>query len=506
MKRLNILFSLLAVFTLLSLAACSSDASIEETDEGTENPETPENPATPVASTFYTVDNIDDTYANVAGVANVANWGPYNVHDPSIIKVGGIYYCYNTDVSFGSDVRPGIQVRKSEDLINWEWIGWAFSGLPAKGASFIQSKGGTPFQALWAPYVMQVDNEYRLYYSLSSPTGRLSVIGLATSDSPEGPWIEKDLVVTSEPGGAIQTNAIDPSVVITPTGEHWFYYGSAYDGIYKLKLNPTTGLAANIGDKGNRIAQRGFTNGIINGNIEGPEVIYNADEQKYYMFIAYDWLQTKYNVRVGRSDTPEGPFFDFNGVDINTEIDNGPMILAPYRFDGHSGWQGVSHPGVFKDDDGQYYMAHQGRPGENSFYMVLHVRKIHWTEDGWPVVSPERYANVSQTAITSEDLTGNYEQVILGYQITPGFSDEQRNPDFQNSIGLRLNSDGSINDNTNDLWSYNEPWLLLNFGDGAFIDKLYVERGRDWENRVESTILLSGLNNEGTAIWGKKID
>ena len=142
------------------------------------------------------------------------------------------------------------------------------------------------------------------------------------------------------------------------------------------------------------------------------------------MFIAYDWLETKYNVRVGRSDNPDGPYLDYNGLDINTAVDNGPMILAPYRFNGHSGWQGVSHPAVFKGDGDQYYMAHQGRPGEDRFYMVLHIRKIHWTEDGWPIVSPERYANVPQTAITNTDLVGDYEQIILGYSVTPGFADE----------------------------------------------------------------------------------
>ena len=109
-------------------------------------------------------------------------------------------------------------------------------------------------------------------------------------------------MVTSLANNAIQTNAIDPTVVVDKAGNHWFYYGSAWDGIYILKLDPATGLAATSGDKGRRIAQRGFTNGHINGNIEGPEVIYNPQFDKYYMFISYDWLQTKYNVRVGRAD------------------------------------------------------------------------------------------------------------------------------------------------------------------------------------------------------------
>src|SRR5206468_3345789 len=154
--------------------------------------------------------------------------------------------------------------------------------------------------SLWAPYIMKVGSEYRLYYSLSSAVSRLSVIGLATASSPEGPWTEKGIVVTSRNDATTQTNAIDPTVLVAPSGEYWMYYGSAYDGIYILKLDPATGLAFTTGDKGKRIAQRGFTGSTINGNIEGAEIIYNESLNKYFLFISYDWLETKYNVRVAR--------------------------------------------------------------------------------------------------------------------------------------------------------------------------------------------------------------
>lgn len=501
-------FGFIILATLLAvMVSCSKDNPVEtppDVSSPTPEPE-PEPEPEPSPAPVYTVDNIMDTYFSVAGEENASQWGPYNVHDPSILKVGNTYYCYNTDVSFGSAVRPGIQIRKSQDLINWEFLGWAFNGLPSKGAAYIRGQGTEPFNSLWAPFVMQVGDEFRLYYSLSSEVGRLSAMGLATSSSPEGPWVEKDLVVTSAPDGTVQTNAIDPSVVVTPEGEHWFYYGSAYDGIYKLQLNPATGLAMSTGAKGVRVAQRGFTNGTVNGNIEAPEVIYNESQGMYYMFIAYDWLETKYNVRVGRSTSPEGPFLDINGMDINTEEDNGPMILAPYKFNDHSGWQGVSHPGVFKDDEGQYYMAHQGRPGENSFFMVLHVRKIHWTENGWPIVSPERYANVAQTEILESDLVGNYEQIVFGYRVVPGYANEQLSADFQFSENLELMANGTIDGESANTWTYEAPWLNISLDDGATTYKLYVERGRDWENSIESTILFSGLDDNGTAIWGKKI-
>jgi arabinan endo-1,5-alpha-L-arabinosidase len=433
----------------------------------------------------FNINDLTDTYASLAPFAYYSKWGPYNVHDPSIIKSGDWFYSYSTDAAYGTAVRPGIQVRKSKDLVEWQFVGWVFNALPAAGANFISQAGGIPNQSLWAPYVLKVGSQFRLYYSLASNIGRLSVIGLATATSPEGPWTEQGIVVTSKADNATQTNAIDPSVIVTPQGEHWMYYGSAWDGIYILKLNTGTGLAATANDKGVRIAQRGFTGSDINGNIEAPEIIYRNNN--YFLFIAYDWLETKYNVRVGRAGSPQGPFLDFNGRDINLEEDHGPMILAPYQFQGHGGWQGVSHCSVF-EDSGQYYMAHQGRPSVNKFFMVMHVRKLFWTADGWPVVSPERFARVPQTPVSKNELSGDWEQIELGYRVVPGYAVEQVSADLQIATTISLNAD---------TLSYNAPWLDLKWG------RVHVSRERDWENKRE-TLVFTGLSNTGTAIWGKK--
>ena len=327
-----------ALWLLVFLCACGKGG------QTVVNP--PVDPPPPPPPVAFDINNINDTYESIAPFAYYSQWGSYNVHDPSIRKFGDAYYCYSTDVGFGlaGTLRPGLQIRKSKDLVEWKYVGWVFPGLPAMGVAYLKGLNATPVDALWAPCVVKVGSEYRLYYSLSSNVFRTSVIGLATATSPEGPWTERSIVVTSS-SSRQQTNAIDPSVLITPTGEHWLYYGSAFDGIYILKLDPATGSAMASGDIGKRIAQRGFTGSTINGNIEGAEVIYNETTNKYYMFIAYDWLSTKYNVRVGQGDNPQGPFYDYNGIDINTVQDHGPMIIAPYKFQGHAGWQGRrNHP------------------------------------------------------------------------------------------------------------------------------------------------------------------
>ena len=447
---------------------------------------------------------LGDTYGHLASADRVYEWAHYNTHDPSIIRDEQFFYCYSTDVAFGHDIRPGLQIRRSINLVEWEFVGWVFNGLPTQGAFFIRQNGGEPNNGLWAPYIMKVGDEYRLYYSLASNKPRLSVIGLATSDDPKGPFREKGVVVTSLDNNTVQTNAIDPTVIVDKSGKHWLYYGSAWDGIYLLELDPATGLAVRNEDKGKRIAQRAFTSNTINGNIEGPEIIYNEEFDKYYLFIAYDWLETKYNVRVGRSENPDGPFYDFLGQNMNEENDDVPMILAPYQFDGHAGWQGVAHPSVF-EQEGQYYMAHQGRPGVNPFYMVLHVRQVHWTEDGWPLLSCQRYAAEEEMPVEESELIGTWEQIVLGYEVVPGFAEEQISPDFQTSVALTLDAAGTVNGDENNTWSYEAPWLTMLWGNTS-INPLYVERGRDWENQIDSTVLFTGLNQEGTAIWGKKTE
>src|SRR5690625_4961536 len=59
-----------------------------------------------------------------------SQWGTLNGHDPSIFKEEDTYYTVSTDVKVGGAPFPGIQIRKSDDLIEWEYVGTALDSIP----------------------------------------------------------------------------------------------------------------------------------------------------------------------------------------------------------------------------------------------------------------------------------------------------------------------------------------------------------------------------------------
>ena len=430
-----------------------------------------------------------DTYHEYWNVPE--KWTIYNVHDPSVNKDGEWYYMYSTDVSMGGGTPYGGHKRRSGNLIDWEFLGTAFDGITDSAREyFLTYNPDYEDGGIWAPYLHKAENEFRLYYS--APGGlvhqNLGYIGYATSESAEGPWEDKGMVASSHPGDTI--NAIDPTIVVdVETGQNWMAYGSYQMGIYMVELNPETGGLLEDGDRGHLIARR---HGGRHASIEGPEIIYRNGW--YYLFVSYDWLEDYYNVRVGRSRNPEGPYYDFDGNDMAVFADNIPMILFPYRFNHHVGWQGTGHCGVFRDGD-QYYMVHQGRTSSSIYNMVLHVRKMFWI-DGWPVLSPQRYAGVPQTGIDAEMIPGQWEHIPMVYDRTV----TNLRPDL-----INLDSDGRINGSNQNTWSLDADTLIMSWHGGQYIDRMIVSHAWDWENRCLA-LVYTGMNQNGLNIWGKRVN
>lgn len=360
-----------------------------------------------------------DDYTALSEIENYKQWGTYNVHDPAILFHDSVYYMYSTDAIFWQR-RPGterpqvktgnIQVRTSRDLVHWNFEGWAFDSIPFVAKDWVRThndnRGATN---IWAPFPVKYKDKFRLYYCVSAFGKQISYLGLAESDSPMGPWKEIGPVVRTQIGDKM--NAIDPSVVTDPaTGEMWMIYGSYFGGLYEVQLNPETGMTLRSDDQGKCVARR--ANGKKD-NIEAPEVVYSPQQKKYYLFVSYDPLMTTYNLRVGRSDKIEGPFYDYFGQDLSDTTNNYPILTYPYQFEMHTGWAGTGHCGVIHAPDGALYLAHQSRLSPENQLMDLHVRKIFWTPDGWPVLSPERYMGEENEEFQTENLQGVWEVIRI---------------------------------------------------------------------------------------------
>ena len=459
-----------------------------------------------------------DDYTHLSSMEHYKEWGTYNVHDPAIKKFGDDYYIYSTDAIFAENAEiareknvplGNIQIRKSKDLVHWEFVGWAFPEIPQEAVEWVHANNeGNGATNIWAPYVMKQGDRYRLYYSVSAFGKKTSWIGIAESGSPEGPWEDKGAVVKSN--SQTPMNAIDPSIIEdTENGRIWMHYGSYFGGLYCVELDPATGLALKKDDPGHLVARRAD---YRKDNLEAPEIIYNAELKKYFLFVSYDPLMTTYNVRVGRSDTPEGPFRDYFGKNMNDTTNNYPVLVAPYRFDNHSGWAGTGHCGILTTEEGRYFMAHQGRLSPGNQLMVLHVRELLFTPDGWPVVSPQRYAGDDAREVSAKDIAGEwelirirestYERQLEAGQILWG-EGSLKEEEWNESFLLNLNTEGSTSDNGS--WSFikKNQTMSLTIGEETFRN-LYIFAGHDWENQTR-TILLTGLDDEGRSVWGKRI-
>ncbi len=376
-----------------------------------------------------------------------------------------------------------IQRRKSVDLVHWQFAGWVFDSIPDEAAEWIASHGGMRgITSATAPAIMKHDRTYRLYYCISLSARNSSYIGLAEAKSPNGPWSDKGCVIKSD--ASSPTSATDPTLIASEDGLY-LYYGSSAGGFYVVELDPETGFRESDEDMGALVVAGRNLGGR---SIEAPEIIYNPDNNYYYLFASYRDAQDRYNIRVGRATSPTGPFLDYFGRSMADSTESFPIVAAPYSYDNHEGWSGMGRCGIFRDKKGMWYLSHEGRLSPENQQMDLHVRQMFFNRDGWPLLSPERYTGSKRKSLTLEDLCGDYE--IVRFE-----GGEQTHSKFMN-IDVE---DGD--------WTFDEGEQLLNLTlwDGSTVDGLMVFMGHDWENERE-TILFTGIDDKGRSLWGKRVE
>lgn len=270
---------------------------------------------------------------------------PY-IHDPStVVESNGKYFTFGT----------GAGGLMSDDGYTWH------SGAVRPG-------GGV------APDIIKIGDRYYVAYAVGGGgmsgghASNVKVMWNKTLD-PKSPDFEyHDVGVVASSNGVEDCDAIDPSFLYAK-GHLWLSYGTYFGFIRIVELDPKTGK---------RLPGNKAVNVAI--DMEATDLLYR--DGWYYLLGTHgtccDGANSTYNIRVGRSRNPTGPYVDNMGIPL---LKGGGKLVAAA-----SGRHiGLGHFGLLNlGDNVQKFSMHYEADLDRGGRSVLDIRPLLW-KDGWPV-------------------------------------------------------------------------------------------------------------------------
>lgn len=269
--------------------------------------------------------------------------------DPSICKADGRYYM----VCSTENVFPGIRVMESEDLINWEQIGWCITRRSQIDFAEMASDDG-----LFAPTIRF--HEGRFYVVCTDNTKNRNFY--VYTDDPHGEW--------SEPIDLHQSG-IDPSLLFE---DGTCYFTSNGRDEYNVPCIQQSEIRIETGEiiNGPHIIWYGSGGRLV----EGPH-LYKIGAY-YYLIAAEGGTEYGHMETYARSRSPFGPFDNYAHNPVLTNRDQGDDEI-----------QGTGHAELIEDYDGNWWMHFHG------FRQLKKWRQYHtlgregflmpvvWDDTGW---------------------------------------------------------------------------------------------------------------------------
>ncbi|KAH9915771.1 glycoside hydrolase family 43 protein [Epithele typhae] len=236
----------------------------------------------------------------------------------------------------------------------------------------------------WAPDVSRVNDEFVLYYAVSTGGRRNSTIGVTTSPNMEsGSWTDHGKVIQTKESDTF--NAIDANLIDADGLK--LLFGSYGDGIFQLQMSDIsttlTPLPGNHLAGGDKMPDEGgftykpknssffytfFSNGVtpLQGATERPPP------------------GQEYKVLVGRSENVAGPYVDKSGLNL-TSPPAGTLVLGSHDTVYAPGGQSVYLDPVSGRDIMVYHYVMNDSFGGPSY---LGVNFLDFSS-GWPEVVEE---------------------------------------------------------------------------------------------------------------------
>lgn len=465
-------------------------------------------------------------------------------------------------------------MKKGGQDVNFSFNAYAWSekGSTRKGKTY--SVDGM----MWAPDVIwnPVMNKWCMYLSINGDSWYSSII-LLTADNIEGPYRyqapvvisgffendaykETDLELaigtqgslpsryaTGEKWGDRYPNCIDPCVFYDEEGKLWMSYGSWSGGIWLLELDGNTGLRdydivyEQVGTGDNITVDPYFGTKIAGGHYVSGEASYIEYIGGYYfLFVTYGGLQDGgvagdynnggYQMRVFRSERPDGPYVDaFNtsavynswqlnfGSDANTN--RGVNIFGAYtdwgnQAKGSYGERSQGHNSIIAAEDGRTYLVYHTR-FQNSAALFgwdnahqVRVHQVFQNQDGWLVAAPFEYTGES---VKSDDIATTQQistsQIPGKYMLlTHRFKLDHTKKEAVKPVEVELNADGTITGEvtgTNNKWEAIEGTSYINIVLNNLTYKCVMTE-QTLEPDDTKVAAFTGTRTSGVSIWGYK--
>lgn len=453
--------------------------------------------------------------------------------------------------------------------------GGATVSLPKFSATAWAKRGSTSYNVdgnMWAPDVIwnKAMKKWCMYLSVNGDNWYSSII-LLTADNIEGPYLYQAPVVMSGfhtgtsykdtdlevaigtqaslPGryavgsnwGKRYPNCIDPCVFYDEDGKLWMSYGSWSGGIWMLELDENTGLR----DYDVEYTLTGAGDGVTVDPYFGKKVaggFYVSGEASYiehignyyFLFVTYgglaaggvasDYNNGGYQMRVFRSEKPDGPYLDTEGKDAIFQsfmVDFGPQsktnrgvnIFGAYGDWGNMATGNLSersqgHNSILAAEDGRTYLVYHTRFQNSGENHQVRVHQVFQNQDGWLVAAPFEFTGeqvksadiATSQQIATAQVPGGYKLLIHKYRLN------HTTKELVTPVEIQLNADGSISGSQSGTWSINEGTSYITITLGSTVYKgVMVEQ--NLENKTfsgDKTPAFTALADDGVTIWGYK--
>lgn len=496
-----------------------------------------------------------------------------SVHDPSIVwePVSQTYYI------FGSHRASA----KTTDMMNWTaftapWA-TATSTDATNSAALAEAikwskRGSTSYSVdgnMWAPDVIwnKAMNKWCMYLSVNGDNWYSSIV-LLTSDNIEGPYLYQGSVVMSgfhsgtsykdtdlekaigtqaslpsryavgNKWGNRYPNCIDPCVFYDENGKLWMSYGSWSGGIWMLELDENTGLRDYTIDypltgSGDGITIDPYFGKKIAGGfyVSGEASYIEYIGGYYYLFVTYgglaaggvptDYNNGGYQMRVFRSENPDGPFIDsrnnsavFSSYLLNfgpKENDNnrGENIFGAYtswgnQAKGNLGERSQGHNSIIAAEDGRTYLVYHTRFQNWGESHQVRVHQVFQSKNGWLVVAPFEYtgeevksADIATTQqIATDRIPGKYKLLIHEYKL------DHTKKAAAEPVDIELTTDGNITGKYTGTWKVvaGTSYVTLKIG-STYYHGVMVEQTLE-PSTTKAPAFTAVAATTGTTAWG----